>query len=161
MAVSSLLRTRAQLLHTRAAAASAHGIAAGTFLQVDGFKEDMTALMESPRDLWALMCMWFARPYPCSELVVLFVPFDGAVLFDSCCAAFTYNTMANVMTVFATAEYGFDDIETGEIYGYWGLMSSLWAMVLGPLIDVLGCRKTGIIGFTIYVRACQRAAVLA
>lgn len=69
--------------------------------------------------------------------------------------------MANVMTVFATAEYGFDDIETGEIYGYWGLMSTLWAMVLGPLIDVLGCRKTGIIGFTIYVSVCQPAAVAA
>lgn len=76
------------------------------------------------------------------------------VLYYSCCAAFTYNTMANVMTVFATAEYGFDDIETGEIYGYWGLMSTLWAMVLGPLIDVLGCRKTGIVGFTIYVSVC-------
>ena len=88
--------------------------------------------------------------HPELRLIIL----HRVLLHDSCCAAFTYNTMANVMTVFATAEYGFDDIETGEIYGYWGLMSSLWAMVLGPLIDVLGCRKTGIIGFTIYVSVC-------
>ena len=69
----------------------------------------MRGLMESPYDLWAVMAM-------------------------CCCAAFTYNTMANVMTVFATAEYGYDDIETGDIYGWWGLMSTLWAMVLGACV---------------------------
>ena len=68
-------------------------------------------------------------------------------------AAFTYNTVANVMTVFATAEYGFTDLEAGEIYGSWGLMTSVWAMSLGPVIDVLGCRKAGILGFTIYAVA--------
>lgn len=93
-----------------------------------GFREDCRSLATSPRDLFVSMAIY-------------------------CGAAFTYNTMANTMTVFATAEYGFDDIETGKIYGWWGLMSTLWAMVLGPVIDVLGVRKTGLIGFAIYAVA--------
>ena len=98
-------------------------------LQWDGFVKDMKSLVaSSPRDFWYLNLM-------------------------CCCAAFTYNTMANVMTVFASAEYGFSDIEVGDIYGNWGLMSSLWAMLLGPLIDVLGVRKSAVVGFTIYAVA--------
>ena len=73
--------------------------------QMANLMADFGRLRESPRELFVTMLM-------CSG------------------AAFTYNTMANTMTVFATAEYGFDDVETGAIYGWWGLMSSLWAMVL-------------------------------
>jgi|EP01046_Picozoa_sp_COSAG06_P001789 MFS family permease len=32
-------------------------------------------------------------------------------------------------------------------------MSTLWAMALGPLIDKLGVRKSGVVGFTIYAIA--------
>eukprot|EP01051_Picozoa_sp_SAG22_P009182 SAG22_NODE_747_length_7495_cov_7.582342_1_plen_85_part_00 len=56
-----------------------------------GLKDDLGLLRSSsPRELWVIMLM-------------------------VCCSAFTYNTMANVMTVFATAEYGFSDVETGDI----------------------------------------------
>ena len=57
--------------------------------------------------------------------------------------------MANTQIVFASAEYGYSDVEAGEIYGWWGFMSTLWAMVLGPVIDVLGVKRAAILGFTI------------
>ncbi len=93
-----------------------------------GFVADCRRLDSSPRELYTIFIMIM-------------------------CTAFTYNTMANIMTVFASAEYGFSDIETAEIYGTWGLMSALWAMLLGPLIDVIGVRLSGVIGFSIYAVA--------
>jgi hypothetical protein len=93
-----------------------------------GFVADCRRLETSPRELYTIFIMIM-------------------------CTAFTYNTMANIMTVFASAEYGYDDIETAEIYGTWGLMSALWAMLLGPLIDVIGVRMSGVIGFSVYAVA--------
>ena len=101
---------------------------AATRAGYQGFVEDCRRLESSPRELYTIFAMIM-------------------------CTAFTYNTMANIMTVFASAEYGFSDIETAEIYGAWGLMSALWAMLLGPLIDVIGVRLSGVIGFSIYAVA--------
>lgn len=92
------------------------------------FIEDCHRLESSPRELYILFFMVM-------------------------CTAFTYNTMANIMIVFASAEYGFDDVEIAEIYGTWGLMSALWAMLLGPLIDIIGVRLSGVLGFSIYAVA--------
>lgn len=76
-----------------------------------GLSSDFTRLRSSPRELWVIMLM-------------------------VACSAFTYNTMANVMTVFASAEYGYSDVETGEIYGWWGLMSAMWCVATAtPLVS--------------------------
>jgi hypothetical protein len=46
--------------------------------------------------------------------------------------------MSLIYVVYLTDTFGVGDIAAGGSYGLWGMLTVLWGVVLGPVIDYLG-----------------------
>eukprot|EP00439_Symbiodinium_sp_Y106_P051756 s3186_g6.t3 len=60
-------------------------------------------------------------------------------------ASFSYHVMAVLLVLYATDEFGFSDKEAGTLYGWWGILSSLWTGLGGMFaIDAVGSKRMAV-----------------
>ncbi|CAE7771797.1 Ttn [Symbiodinium pilosum] len=60
-------------------------------------------------------------------------------------ASFSYHVMAVLLVLYATDEFGFSDKEAGTLYGWWGILSSLWTGLGGMfVIDAVGSKRMAV-----------------
>ncbi|CAE7949925.1 Ttn, partial [Symbiodinium sp. KB8] len=60
-------------------------------------------------------------------------------------ASFAYHVMAVLLVLYATDEFGFSDKEAGTLYGWWGILSSLWTGLGGMFaIDAVGSKRMAV-----------------
>ncbi|CAE6963929.1 unc-22 [Symbiodinium natans] len=60
-------------------------------------------------------------------------------------ASFSYHVMAVLLVMYATDEFGFSDKEAGTLYGWWGILSSLWTGLGGMFaIDAVGSKRMAV-----------------
>ncbi|KAA8498560.1 hypothetical protein FVE85_6145 [Porphyridium purpureum] len=90
-------------------------------------------LRDAPRELWVIYIMKFLSSY-------------------------SYFSFALVLTMYLTDEFGMDDTEAGWAYGSYGLMSTVFGVVCGWVIDLMGVRQSLIIGALV---GCSARLVLA
>ena len=57
-------------------------------------------------------------------------------------ASYSYFSMSLIYVIYLTDTFGVGDVAAGGSYGLWGMLTVLWGVVLGPVIDLLGtnCR---------------------
>ena len=58
--------------------------------------------------------------------------------------SYKYFSMALVLPIIATTEYGFSDVTAGALYGAWGILITLWGLLASFMVDNLGVRFTSI-----------------
>lgn len=78
-------------------------------------------LRHAPRELWLLMVLKVLESYG-------------------------YFSMSLSLTVFLSDEFGFTDTEAGVMYGTWGLLISVFGLITGIAVDMLGVRRALIVG---------------
>ncbi|CAJ1335098.1 unnamed protein product [Effrenium voratum] len=67
------------------------------------------------------------------------------VFFLNFFASFSYHVMAVLLVIYATDEFGFSDREAGSLYGWWGILSSVWTSVASIFfIDNVGVKRTAV-----------------
>ena len=70
--------------------------------------------------------------------------------------SYKYFSMALVLPIIATTEYGFSDVSAGALYGAWGILITLWGFVASFMVDHLGVRFTAV--FSTAASVVARAA---
>ncbi len=50
------------------------------------------------------------------------------------------------MVVFLSDEFGFNDVDAGNAYGLWGLLSSIYGFPTGVIMDYLGVKQSLVVG---------------
>lgn len=64
-------------------------------------------------------------------------------------ASFAYHVMAVLLVIYATDEFGLSDQEAGALYGWWGILTSIWTSLASIFfIDHLGCKRTALIAIS-------------
>lgn len=58
--------------------------------------------------------------------------------------SYKYFSMALVLPLIATAEYGLSDTQAGGLYGTWGLLITVWGFIASAMVDKFGVRSTAI-----------------
>eukprot|EP00933_Yihiella_yeosuensis_P041774 TRINITY_DN36183_c0_g1_i1.p1 TRINITY_DN36183_c0_g1~~TRINITY_DN36183_c0_g1_i1.p1 ORF type:complete len:575 (+),score=66.32 TRINITY_DN36183_c0_g1_i1:69-1727(+) len=67
--------------------------------------------------------------------------------------------MSVLIVLFATDEFGMNDLEASLLYGYWGILCSLWSGAAGLyVIDNIGPKRTALAGTT--VQAASRVVLM-
>ena len=82
---------------------------------------NMRHIKEAPRELWLIFALKFLSSY-------------------------AYFSLALILTLFLTDEFGMSDTEAGWAYGAYGVMSTVFGFACGWLIDSMGVRASLIIG---------------
>jgi len=60
-------------------------------------------------------------------------------------ASFSYHVMSVLLVIYATDEFGFSDKDAGALYGWWGILSSIWTSIASIFaIDNVGSKRTAI-----------------
>ena len=52
--------------------------------------------------------------------------------------SYSYFSLSLIYVIYLTSSFGVDDVAAGGSYGLWGMLTVLWGVVLGPVIDMLG-----------------------
>ena len=65
------------------------------------------------------MCMYWCMEQT-SPLRIFFLNFF---------ASFSYHVMSVLLVIYATDEFGFSDKGAGALYGWWGILSSIWTSI--------------------------------
>lgn len=86
-----------------------------------GIIEILKGLRQCPREFWVMIV-----------LKVLF--------------AYSYFSIAPVLTLYLTNEHGFTDAGAANMYSGWAIFMSLYQFAAGPVIDWLGIRRSLIFG---------------
>jgi dipeptide/tripeptide permease len=65
-------------------------------------------------------------------------------------SGFAFHFMSVLLVLYATNEFGMSDSEAGVLYGWWAIISSVWAGVMGFfVIDRAGVKITAVCGTTL------------
>ena len=65
-------------------------------------------------------------------LEIFFIPLRKMALrifFLNFFASFSYHVMSVLLVIYATDEFGFSDKDAGALYGWWGILSSIWTSI--------------------------------
>mmetsp|Transcript_413 Transcript_413/g.968 ORF Transcript_413/g.968 Transcript_413/m.968 type:complete len:562 (-) Transcript_413:87-1772(-) len=65
--------------------------------------------------------------------------------------AFGYFTVSQLVTIFLTEEFHLNDKDAGTMYGIYGAAISIYGMILGKYVDMLGVRSSLQLGFALAV----------
>ncbi|KAA8499899.1 hypothetical protein FVE85_7484 [Porphyridium purpureum] len=82
------------------------------------------ALRAAPRELWIIYVLKFLSSY-------------------------SYFSFALVLVLYLSEEFGLSDVQAGWAYGMYGVMSTVFGMVCGWFIDIMGVRASLIIGSSV------------
>jgi MFS family permease len=91
-----------------------------------------TLFFQSPRELWVIYLVLFLE-------------------------SFAVFSTSLILTNFLTDEYGYSDSQAGFAYGLYGTLVSVFSVLVGTLVDVLGVRKSLLLSATILT--CSRIAI--
>ncbi len=86
-----------------------------------GFLQKFTVLKGAPRELWIVYFLKFLESY-------------------------AYFSMAYILVLYLSREFGFSDIEAGWAYGLFGMLISVYGLLIGFVIDNMGVRRSLILG---------------
>lgn len=65
------------------------------------------------------------------------------------CESYNYFAISQILVLYLHQEFNCSDIEAGTIYGTWGLCITFWGILTSSINDILGVRRSLLIGFTI------------
>ena len=65
--------------------------------------------------------------------------------------SFSYFAVSQILVIYLHTEFGFSDMQAGSMYGLWGISITFWGLCASALNDILGVRKSLLIGFSISV----------
>ncbi len=88
------------------------------------FFQRFAVLKGAPRELWIVYGLKFLESY-------------------------AYFSMSYVLVMYLSKEFGFTDVEAGWAYGLFGMLISVYGLLIGFVIDNLGVRKSMILGSVI------------
>ena len=54
---------------------------------------------------------------------------EPRIFFLNFFASFAYHVMSVLLVIYATDEFGFSDKGAGALYGWWGILSSIWTSI--------------------------------
>lgn len=94
--------------------------------------------------------MWRCPKFRCGVWMIFFLNFF---------ASFSYHVMSVLLVIYATDEFGFSDKGAGALYGWWGILSSIWTSIASIFaIDNVGSKRTAI--FAILAMIGSRAMLI-
>eukprot|EP00892_Ulva_mutabilis_P009087 jgi/Ulvmu1/6550/UM003_0184.1 len=88
------------------------------------FRANCASLRQCPKELWLIFVVKVLESY-------------------------SYFSMSLIYVVFLTDTFGVGDVAAGGSYGLWGMLTVAWGVVLGPVIDGLGIRRSLLVGFAV------------
>ena len=65
----------------------------------------------------------------CGESMLQMIPLALRIFFLNFFASFSYHVMSVLLVIYATDEFGFSDKDAGALYGWWGILSSIWTSI--------------------------------
>lgn len=88
----------------------------------------LSSLKDSPRELYINFILKFLESY-------------------------SYFAVSQILVIYVHTEFGFSDMQAGSMYGLWGISITFWGLCASAFNDILGVRKSLLIGFSISVFA--------
>jgi dipeptide/tripeptide permease len=99
------------------------------------FSDRLSSLKDCPRELYINFALKFLESY-------------------------SYFAVSQILVIYVHTEFGFTDIQAGSIYGMWGIAITFWGLCASAFNDILGVRRSLLIGFTISVFATLSLALV-
>ena len=87
-------------------------------------QKGFTSLLDSPNELWKAYVLKFLDSY-------------------------SYFSLSIIFTLFLSDDFGYSDLAAGTIYGAWGLMITVYGVLVGWLVDNIGVAYSLRFGFAL------------
>lgn len=64
------------------------------------------------------------------------------------CESYSYFAVSQILVIYLHTEFGCSDLEAGALYGLWGTAITFWGIATSCINDMMGVRRSLLIGFS-------------